>query len=246
METPRLAHAQLTALSNCLNEIYGQPTGDNPVPGILDAIERLVRINTMAANEMKSDWKTKLVRNTHHGARGYDDPKLISQVPMLTAKDHPLILHTLKHGRSPALRLTDFVSQRQMRELSLYSYLRRQMNWRDQIAISHATAGGTFAITINRDKVFRDEEVFLLRLLQPHLERVLNRCALFGKIPGSTQLTPREREVLYWITLGKKDEEIAIILRSSPRTVNAQVRSIFSKLGVENRAAAVAVIIGRR
>jgi DNA-binding NarL/FixJ family response regulator len=54
-------------------------------------------------------------------------------------------------------------------------------------------------------------------------------------------LTPRESEVLTWISRGKTNQEIAMILDFSPRTVNKHLEQIFRKLGVENRTTAAAV-----
>ena len=51
-------------------------------------------------------------------------------------------------------------------------------------------------------------------------------------------LTPREAEVLFWLSEGKTNAEIGIILDSSRRTVEKHVEHILDKLGVENRAAA--------
>jgi DNA-binding CsgD family transcriptional regulator len=53
-------------------------------------------------------------------------------------------------------------------------------------------------------------------------------------------LTPREAEVLLWISRGKSNREIGEILTISPRTVNKHLEQIFVKLGVENRASAAA------
>lgn len=50
------------------------------------------------------------------------------------------------------------------------------------------------------------------------------------------------RKVLHWVSEGKRDSEIAIILGISVRTVEQQVRVCLGKLGVENRAAAVATV----
>jgi len=55
------------------------------------------------------------------------------------------------------------------------------------------------------------------------------------------QLTPRESEVLIWISRGKTNQEIAMILDFSPRTVNKHLEQIFRKLNVENRTSAAAV-----
>jgi len=51
-------------------------------------------------------------------------------------------------------------------------------------------------------------------------------------------LSPRQKEVLYWICEGKRDREIALILGISYRTVTVHVRAILGKLGVENRTCA--------
>ncbi|HEV2804636.1 MAG TPA: helix-turn-helix transcriptional regulator [Chthoniobacterales bacterium] len=51
-------------------------------------------------------------------------------------------------------------------------------------------------------------------------------------------LTPRQGEVLQWVTAGKRDSEVAAILGLSPRTVNKHVQLILKKLHVETRTAA--------
>ena len=53
-----------------------------------------------------------------------------------------------------------------------------------------------------------------------------------------SRLTPREREVLHWISEGKTNSAIAIILGISPATVKGYVEIILRKLSVENRTAA--------
>ena len=58
---------------------------------------------------------------------------------------------------------------------------------------------------------------------------------------ATAQLTPRETEVLSWITKGKTNRDVGDILGLSPRTVNKHLEHIFEKLGVETRAAAAAL-----
>ncbi len=57
----------------------------------------------------------------------------------------------------------------------------------------------------------------------------------------SLNLTAREGEVLLWIARGKSNRDISDILNISPRTVNKHLEQVFTKLGVENRAAAAAI-----
>ena len=52
-------------------------------------------------------------------------------------------------------------------------------------------------------------------------------------------LTARECEVLYWVSKGKRDEEIAIILGCASTTVSKHVQHLIAKLGATTRAAAV-------
>ena len=56
----------------------------------------------------------------------------------------------------------------------------------------------------------------------------------------NSQLTHREREVLYLVTSGHTDRKIAESLTISPRTVNRHMSNIFVKLEVPSRAAAAA------
>ena len=59
--------------------------------------------------------------------------------------------------------------------------------------------------------------------------------------PNSVELTPRELEVLQAAAAGERNKEIAIRLGISPRTVKAHLTSVYNKLGVDSRAAAIAI-----
>jgi len=55
-------------------------------------------------------------------------------------------------------------------------------------------------------------------------------------------VTAREAEVLLWVSFGKTNRDIADILNLSPRTINKHLEQIFTKIGVENRAAAASQV----
>ncbi len=59
--------------------------------------------------------------------------------------------------------------------------------------------------------------------------------------PDDIQLTPRELEVLQAAATGERNKEIALHLNISPRTVKAHLTSVYNKLGVDLRAAAIAI-----
>lgn len=57
----------------------------------------------------------------------------------------------------------------------------------------------------------------------------------------SVELTPRELEVLQAAATGERNKEIALRLGISARTVKAHLTSVYNKLGVDSRGAAIAI-----
>ena len=59
----------------------------------------------------------------------------------------------------------------------------------------------------------------------------------------SLKLTPREAEVLFWISEGKSNHDIGTILGAKTGTICKHVEHIFGKLNVENRTSAAVVAL---
>ncbi len=62
---------------------------------------------------------------------------------------------------------------------------------------------------------------------------------------GGKPLSQRELDVLYWMAQGKSNSVIAELLDLSAGTVDAYVRRIFAKLGVNDRTSAVSSAVAR-
>jgi two-component system, NarL family, response regulator YdfI len=78
-------------------------------------------------------------------------------------------------------------------------------------------------------------------LLKPEiLARLLAAPGAQGAA-GALELSERELEVLKAVALGERSKEIAFRLGISERTVKAHLAGIYNKLGVDSRAAAIAV-----
>jgi len=83
-------------------------------------------------------------------------------------------------------------------------------------------------------------------LLKPEImARVLSRANALSATETKTteliNLTEREQEVLKAVARGERSKEIASHLNISERTVKAHLASIYNKLGVDSRAAAITV-----
>jgi DNA-binding NarL/FixJ family response regulator len=77
--------------------------------------------------------------------------------------------------------------------------------------------------------------------LLARVRALIRRATPPSSQPGVvSELTERERQVLQLLTEGLEQTEIAKRLYISPKTVNTHTQSIFRKLGVRNRAHAVA------
>lgn len=90
--------------------------------------------------------------------------------------------------------------------------------------------------------------VLTLRLLSKenggvHVLLMERRARGHDRGEGCVRLSPREKEVLRWIAWGKTNPEIAEILGMSIHTVKNHVKRILDVLGVENRTAAVALLM---
>ena len=79
-------------------------------------------------------------------------------------------------------------------------------------------------------------------LLKPEiLRRVLANAGEASRPSQEVELTGRELEVLQGVARGERSKEIALRLGISERTVKAHLASIYNRLGVDSRAAAIAV-----
>jgi DNA-binding CsgD family transcriptional regulator len=167
--------------------------------------------------------------------------------------EHPAF-PLLLTGETRPLRLSDLMCARQLRRTNLYNELWKPVDVQYQIVIPLPSRDATTALSILRGgKDFSDEEMGAAQLFARQVNlawetsRILRtaedrppRPHLDADFVRRRGLSKRECDVLIWLVEGKRNAEIAVILGISPRTVEVHVTSIFGKLGVENRASAVA------
>lgn len=69
--------------------------------------------------------------------------------------------------------------------------------------------------------------------------------SLITAILHEFKLTQREAEVLYWLAKGKTNRDIGDIIGASAATVKKHLERVFSKLAVETRTSAAAMVMNR-
>lgn len=143
----------------------------------------------------------------------------------------------------------DFYSKPAFHDLDIYSEVYRMMGYEDHCFMHIPSAPGAIVFVgfLRDGKPFGRAEKELLELLQPHLTNGRKLAfAVTGAqdIPFSAEVfaqagfTPRESDVIFWLTQGKSNDEIATLLRIRADSVSRNLQAIYEKMGVEHRVAA--------
>ena len=167
---------------------------------------------------------------------------------------HPLVrYHAQAHG-AYAHRISDSLSEAQFRASALYGDYYRRVGLSHALALPVKMDGHELvSFVLNRQgHDFADRELALLDALRRPLAQVFARlcavprpaAAIDPQTVARYGLTPREIQVLQWVALGKTDRDIGLLLECSPNTVHKHLQRVYTKLGVENRTAAVMRAIG--
>lgn len=235
----RLGHRQLRQLNQVLLALQEDLTEPQPLEDIIELIEMLLPISWLSVDEVRLDSG----KVTHRSGRRLEPLSQLDEKIALYCHENPVVAYALEGKFAPALRVSDFATLRQFRQTHYFNEMARFFaGWRDQLALPVRLPSSSLGFALSRDRKFSDEELLMLELLQPHVERVLLRSTQYLKLKTSHPMTPREREVAHWLAEGKRDWEIGRILGISVRTVEDHVGICLGKLGVETRSAACAVI----
>ncbi len=167
--------------------------------------------------------------------------------------DHPLLQAHACNPHAETRRISDLVKPADFQRSSLYNEYYRPIRIDHVMAMPiHVDRKLLVSFVFNRSgRDFDDRERARLELIRLHLGDIHRMAhalddarAAWGvpaapSAPPETHITPRESEVLHWLSGGKTDRDIGDILGISPRTVHKHLQRIYEKLGVETRTAAV-------
>ncbi|QKV17223.1 helix-turn-helix transcriptional regulator [Oricola thermophila] len=183
------------------------------------------------------DFLSRLIVSTYPAPwlRRYAEKNYASIDPLITAGLHSVepVIFELANPETP--ELADFAADALMHEIGAFT-----------IGLPVRIGGNIRAITIfSTDMDLTAEtDASTTTMARFHEQADIVSIAVTERfmktnIPHHT-LTEREIEVLYWGSCGKTDQQTADLLGLSRWTVVAHVQSAKAKLGVSNKAAAIA------
>lgn len=178
-----------------------------------------------------------------------EQPFTQAEIDYYMAHPHgmPLVEYYERTNDRQARRICDVTDMRAWRRSEYYQVCLARQSLPYAVALPITVDASTVAgVCFNRSsREFSRRDCSLLDAFEPHFRLAWSQHPDPWKEQGSNHrisppqsgLTPRESDVLYWITQGKLNREIATILGIRLSTVQEHVANILGKLKVENRHA---------
>ena len=158
--------------------------------------------------------------------------------------EHPLFGKIFLERSPTPLKITDFCPSWQFFKSDIFNSFYRLLAVRHQLIVGFDLPGvGFTTCALSRShRDFNEADRALLAFAQAHLAALLHLAhppasgpADAAALANTLGLTAREADILRHLAQGRADKEIAHCCRISPRTVQNHLRSIYAKLGVDNR-----------
>lgn len=172
------------------------------------------------------------------------------------SEENPLASYYTQEGDPKALRMSDVIDQAEWEASTFYRMCCQRLGLAYSLALPvNVDTSVVVALSFDRSSSdFTREDCELLDAFGPHLrlawQRHQNPWADRRELECRKRLqdlglSPRESEVLFWMTEGKLNREIATLLGLKLGTVQDNVARILSKLEMENRHAATVFAISK-
>ena len=229
-ERMRLSHSNYRKLNEAIAGMYRLAFTAGPCAAVIVALERTIGGLSQAA--------------TVQGTRVLDCALSEGELEMPMKKMTPAMVRF--HPRFQAtellghvLGISDFLSRPAWHGNELHQVARPYLRVEDDLGVRLCLSDGRFfgACVLRESRTFRAEHREIFSLLLPHIRNLLDPPPRTCE-PSRLQtlgLTRREQEVLFWVSEGKRNSEIAEILGISVGTVKRHLENLYEKLGVENR-----------
>ena len=184
----RLRSSELRRFSTTVDELSAEPAPKVALSEhLLRAIARLVPVDRVSYNEVNRDTGQVVLA---HSMGELPAPGLVSSLNT-HIREHPGFYQPDRGSDWPApTKISDFLSQRQFRQLGLYQDHFRLYGIHYQLGIAFGVdEGHTISFGLNRARLdFPEEARTLLTLLRPHLARVQARTQAMARLRSAVAL----------------------------------------------------------
>jgi DNA-binding CsgD family transcriptional regulator len=254
----RLRQRDLKASLSYLRQLYAQRDLESFKNHVLKTITTVVPSEFTTYNEL--DLRTS--KNIWEWEPTPSDLPELTKIFARYMGENPCLDYFQRTSDGRATKISDFLTQRELRKLGYYNeYLRRAgIEHRMSIVFPKAPSS-VVALALGRSgKDFSERDRLLLDLLRPHLMQAYDNAAALARIrrEGSAHpspmkdvllsreslkllgLTNRETEILVGIAQGRTNKQIAANLYVSPFTIKTHLQHVYRKLGAESRTEALA------
>ena len=204
----RLTLCQQTAALQFLRDAYAVRDSSDFVAFLLATLPTLIRSEITSYNEM---WPAE-----HRSINWVNPPALMTldrhEAFARVVDQEPVIAHYERNPKSPPVRLSDFLSSRQLRNSALYSEHYGPLGKvEDTLAILwHSEAGAINATGLLRHTRFTDRDLALVQFLAPHIIQAHANSLALSRI---------EREVVRLQRVVEASARALVVLRRG-RTID--------------------------
>jgi DNA-binding CsgD family transcriptional regulator len=244
-----------------LGEVVGLLDLEEFRSGLLRGVRGAVPVDWISLNDLSPDPAETVV---------LVEPGFPPEAHALYARyalENPLVTRYQATQDGRCYRFSDVTTEAELHATALYREFYEPIGLRHQLAFTlPGTPGRLLALALSRrESDFTDEERALLEQARPFLiqayrnacEHTRLRAELAVRSHGrrlpledpalraelsARGITPRESEILSWLSTGRTNRALADLLGLSERTVQKHLQHGFAKLGVHGRGEAVELL----
>jgi DNA-binding CsgD family transcriptional regulator len=189
----RLSNLEYRRLLECIGELYEENDLLRLKQRLPAIVDRLVRTDLTMFGELNLSQPEKVVYRSHpNDAQPDFTPDRVARV----YQEHPVLQHVKRTGYVGALKLSDFISQRQFHEMGMYQeWLREQeaeYNMNFQVTEPELPFV-TSVCLMRRLRDFSEMDRLKLDLIQPHIARAYTHAV---RMAAWRELAAAESEAL--------------------------------------------------
>lgn len=158
---------------------------------LLAALPKLINSEVTSYNEMRPELRE---------SRNWVNPESLMIAKRDEARanvmhEHPVVSHYQRNGQDRVLRLSDFLSRRELRNMALYSEHYRPLGGMlDCLPILWSDGDAVNAIGVHRQAQFTEREQAMMNVVRPHLVQAHANAMLVSRLRSENALLERALE----------------------------------------------------